>query len=343
MSVGDRHDRAASHRDAIRIFRDVNFARFIALALVIGGFGVASGGVTVGAANLSTVLVQSAIRGIASCGQALIILTGGLDLSVSGVIAASLMFGGSLLTSNPRFSLLGHPISPLLVFPMMLLVGAGFGIVNGYLVARFRLPALLVTLGTWQIGVGLAYEVTGSGFVDKLPQNIAFLGQGELAFVPVPVIVLFAVFAVTYFLLHHTVFGAEVYAVGGNPRCAFISGVRVRWVRVAVFAFAGLLYGVGAIISMSHYSSATMAQVTGLELSTISAVAIGGVSLSGGKGSIVGVLIGALIIGVIDNGLAVLGVGAAGQEIVKGAIILAVVMIDGVSWASIRGVDGMGY
>jgi ribose/xylose/arabinose/galactoside ABC-type transport system permease subunit len=181
----------------------------------------------------------------------------------------------------------------------------------------------------WQIGIGIAYQVTAGGFVDKLPQSIEFIGQGSILYIPNPVLLFFAVVAASYVLLHRTAFGAEIYAVGGNPRTAFISGVEVVRVRIAVFAIAGGFYAIGAIVSMSRYMSATLAQTTGLELSTIAAVAIGGVSLSGGKGSILGVLLGTLIIGVIDNGLSVAGVGPAYQAILKGGIVIAAVMLDG--------------
>jgi ribose/xylose/arabinose/galactoside ABC-type transport system permease subunit len=164
--------------------------------------------------------------------------------------------------------------------------------------------------------------------VDQLPESIAIIGQGSLLFAPIPVLIFFGVVAITYYLLHHTSFGAEVYAVGGNPRAAFISGVRVHRIRIAVFAIAGLLYAVGAVIGMSRYLSSTMAQATGLELATIAAVAIGGLSLAGGRGTIIGVLLGTLIIGVLDNGLSVMGVGPAYQAIAKGAIIIAAVAID---------------
>lgn len=311
-----------------RLLRNDNIIRFAILLLLVVAFAILTRGLTIGGANIANVLVQSAIRGIAACGQALVVLTAGLDLSVSGVVAVALMTGGSLTTSNPQLSLLGFALSPLLAIPIMLMIGTGFGLANGYIVARFRLPALIVTLGTWQIGVGLAYQVTGSGFVDQIPESIAFIGQGDFLFVPVPVLIFFAVVAVTWYLLHHTPFGAEVYAVGGNPNAAFISGVRVRRIRIAVFAIAGFLYAVGAVIGMSRYLSSTMAQATGLELATIAAVAIGGVSLSGGRGTIVGVLLGVLIIGVLDNGLSVMGVGPAWQAIVKGLVIIAAVGVD---------------
>ena len=305
-----------------------DFVRLLILVLLIGIFAVLTSGATIGTANLINVLIQSSIRGITACGQALIVLTAGLDLSVSGIVAAALMVGGGLVTENPQYSLFGTPITALVVIPLMIVVGAVFGAANGILVTRLRLPSLIVTLGMWQIGIGFAYQITGSGFVDQIPQSIAFLGQGSLLFVPVPVIIFFAIVALSYFVLHRTAFGSEIYAVGGNARTAFISGVRVMRVRVAVFTIAGCFYAIGAIVSMSRFLSATMAQSAGLELSTISAVAIGGVSLSGGKGSMIGVLIGVLIIGVIDNGLSVMGVGPAYQSILKGAIIIAAVMTD---------------
>jgi ribose/xylose/arabinose/galactoside ABC-type transport system permease subunit len=313
---------------AFAVFTHGDFIRLAVLAALGAVFAVLTDGATAGAENLFNVLIQSSIRGIAACGQALVVLTAGLDLSVSGVAAAALMVGGSLVTGNPQYSLFGTPILPALAILVMIVVGAAFGTVSGFLVARMRLPALIVTLGMWQIGIGFAYQVTGSGFVDQIPQSLAFIGQGSVSFLPVPVIIFFAIVALSYYVLHRTAFGAQIYAVGGNAHTAFISGVRVMQVRIAVFAIAGCFYAIAAVVSMSRFLSATMAQSTGLELSTISAVAIGGVSLSGGKGSIVGVLIGVLIIGVIDNGLSILGIGPAYQAILKGVIIIVAVMAD---------------
>lgn len=313
---------------ALALIRRDNAVRIMILVALVVAFAIASKGITLVPDNIANVLVQSAIRGVAACGQALVVLTAGLDLSVSGIVAVSLMAGGALLTDNPQYSMLGFSLTPLLVIPIMLLIGTGFGLANGILVARLRLPAIIVTLGTWQIGIGLAYQVTGSGFVDRLPDTIAFIGQGEILAIPFPIFVFFAVVAATWYLLHRTRLGMEIYAVGGNPRTAFISGVRVERVRIIVFAIAGFLYGIGAVIAMSRHLTSTMTQAAGLELSTIAAVAIGGVSLAGGKGTIFGVLLGVLIIGVLDNGLSVMGVGPAGTAITKGAIIVAAVAVD---------------
>jgi ribose/xylose/arabinose/galactoside ABC-type transport system permease subunit len=282
----------------------------------------------IGGANIANVLVQSAISGIAACGQALVVLTAGLDLSVSGIVALSMMIGASLITTNHQVSLLGSAVSSFFALPAMVAVATLFGLANGFLVARFRLPALVVTLGSWQIGNGLAYQVTGKGFVDHIPPDIAAIGQGLIFSIPIPIFIFFAIVLLSYSLLHRTSFGAEVYAVGGNPKAALISGVPVRRIRFIVFGIAGFLYGIGAVVSMSSYLSATMAQTTGLELSTVSAVAIGGVSLAGGKGTMIGVFLGTLIIGVVDNGLSIMGVGPAVQAILKGLIIIAAVGLD---------------
>jgi ribose/xylose/arabinose/galactoside ABC-type transport system permease subunit len=305
-----------------------NVVRVLIVLALVAGFAIATDGLTVSGANVPNSLVQSAIRGIAACGQAMVVLIAELDLSVSGAVALAMMLGGSLLTGNAKYSLLGFTLSPVIAIAAMLIAGTGFGLVNGLIVSRLRLPALIVTLGTWQIGYGLAYQVTGSGYVDQLPDSIAFLGQGTFLLLPIPVIILIVVVALSYFILHHTSLGAEIYAIGGNPRCAYIAGVKVRNVKLAVFGMAGLLYGIGAVIAMSRYMTSTMTQASGLELATIAAVAIGGVSLSGGKGTILGVLLGTLIIGIIDNGLSVMGVGPAYMAIAKGAIIIAAIALD---------------
>lgn len=319
---------SAASLPVIRLLGRENGARvLVAIALVIG-FAVATDGLTVSNANVPNILVQSAIRGIAACGQALVVMTAELDLSVSGVVALSMMAGGGLITLNPQYSLFGSAVSPWLAIPIMLCIATAFGCINGLVVSRLRLPALIATLGSWQIGIGLAYQVTGSGYVDRMPESIAFIGQGSLLSVPAPVVIFLLVVAATHFLLHHTSFGVEILAVGGNARAAHIAGVKVANIKLAVFGLAGLLYGIGAVLAMSRYMTSTMAQAGGLELATIAAVAIGGVSLAGGRGTVLGVLLGTLIIGIIDNGLSVMGVGPASSAIAKGLIIIAAVAMD---------------
>ncbi|MCB1494351.1 MAG: ABC transporter permease [Bauldia sp.] len=311
-----------------RILANENTVRLMILLTLVVLFGILTDGASTSLSNLTNVLVQSAIRGIAACGQALVIMSAGLDLAVSGIVSVSLMLGAGLVTANPELNLLGYQLPVVVVFPVMLLVAAAFGLLNGVLVAGLRIPALLATLGVWQISEGLAYKLTGKGYVDGISESIGAIATTDVLFLPLPVVILFLVVAATHVVLGHTTFGRELYAVGGNDRSAVISGVRVSWIRCSVYGIAGLLYGICAILSLAHYQGATMAQASGLELETIAAVAIGGVSLSGGKGTIVGVILGVLIVSVIGNALNILGAGPTYQNVVKGGLLILVVALD---------------
>ena len=213
MTMGAKREEIAAPRATSAARRGLpageDALRCLVLMALIAGFAFATRGATISGANIANVLLQSAITGIAACGQALVVLTARLDLSVSGVVALSMIIGGSLITA---------PLSPFIALPAMILVAAAFGLVNGCIVPRFRLPALVVTLGSWQVGNGLAYQVTGKGFVDHIPLNIAAIGQGQILAIPIPVIVFFTIVALSYFLLHRTPFGAESVRSAATPR-----------------------------------------------------------------------------------------------------------------------------
>ena len=311
-----------------RVLSNGNVIRFLVLLVLIVFFGILSNGASITLTNLENVIVQSAIRGIAACGQALVVMSAGIDLAVSGIVALVLMVGGGLVTANETLNLIGFQMPSVFAILIMLLMGGAFGLFSGVLVAWIRIPALLATLGVWQISEGLAFRSTGTGFVDGIPQNIIAINQFTIMSVPMPIIILTTVALLSYFVLERTVFGREIYAVGGNARAAALSGVRVARIRIAVFSVAGVLYGISAVLSMSRFQGATLAQASGLELETLAAVAIGGVSLSGGKGTILGVILGVLIVGVIGNGLNILGAGPTAQNLVKGGLLVFVVVLD---------------
>jgi ribose/xylose/arabinose/galactoside ABC-type transport system permease subunit len=210
----------------------------------------------------------------------------------------------------------------------MMLVGAAWGALNGLLVSRIGMPSLIVTLGMWQICTGVAFQISRGAYIVKQPASLAFFGAGIVAGVPVPVIMFIALAVVAYFVLEYTTFGRSVYAVGGNPLSAWLSGIKVKNIQFMVYAISGLLAGLAAVIFTARGMSATMGTLAGLELDTIAAVCIGGVSLFGGRGSLIGVVLGALIIGVINNGLSVLGATISEMCITKGAIIITAVAID---------------
>jgi ribose/xylose/arabinose/galactoside ABC-type transport system permease subunit len=327
--VGKPESPSARARDvARRLFRHENAALLVVLIALIAGMGAVTKGATLGRANMMNVLLQSAVTGVAAIGQAFVILTGGIDLSVGGMGLMSGILGATMMTEAPHLNIVGHPVSVYTAIPIMLVVATGWGAINGSAVSRLGMPALIVTLAMWEITKGVAFQVSGGYSITQMPEALVWFGSGTIAGVPVPVIAFIAVAVIAYFILSHTPFGRSVYAVGGNPVSAWLSGINVKRIIFSVYVIAGFLAGMAGVIMTARVMSASMRTLQGLELNTIAAVCIGGVSLMGGIGSIIGVVIGILIIGVINNGMSVLGAGPAVQGIVKGVIIFTAVAID---------------
>lgn len=318
-TVRDKASRLIKHESAVLV---------IVLAVLIGVFSFVSKGLTTGRDNLVNILLQSSIRGVASIGQAFVILTAGIDLSVGGVGLFSALLGSLMLTQEPTVNIVGAPAPIAGAILFMLLAGAVFGVANGLSVSRIGMPPLIVTLAAWEISKGLAWKVSGGFSVGLLEPGMAFFGQGDIATVPVPVIIFIVVAVIAYFVLSHTTFGRSVYAVGGNPLSAWLTGVNVKRVTLIVYIISGFLAGLASVIMTGRVMSASMRTLEGLELDSIAAVCIGGVSLMGGRGNLIGVIFGVIIIGVINNGMSVLGVSSAVYGVVKGAIIFAAVAID---------------
>jgi ribose/xylose/arabinose/galactoside ABC-type transport system permease subunit len=209
----------------------------------------------------------------------------------------------------------------------MLLIGASWGILNGFITSRIGVSSIITTLGTWQIINGVAFQVSSVAIFD-LPENLAFFGQGNIAGVPVPAIIIAVVGVISYFVLHYTRYGRAIYAVGGNPASAWLSGINFRSIVATVFVISGILAALAGVIFTARTMSASFRTLVGLELDSIAAAIIGGVSLSGGKGTVIGAILGAFIVGVINNGMSVLNIGGNTAGIVKGAIIITAVTID---------------
>jgi ribose/xylose/arabinose/galactoside ABC-type transport system permease subunit len=324
----ERQRRVTMRQIATRIFRHENAALGIVLGVIIGGMAIATKGATASAENMMIVLLASATIGIASIGQAFVILTGGIDLSVGGMAAMISMLGATMMTSMLYANIVGYQVSPTIVMPLMVLMGAGIGALNGLAVSRIGLPPLIATLAMWRIANGVAFQIGLGHTVFGLPDSFAYWGQGWVSGVPVAAVIFVVVCVVGYFILNRTVFGKSVYAVGGNPLSAWLSGIRISNIRLLVYILSGILAAIGSIIATSRVMAASARTMAGLELDTIACVSVGGVSLAGGKGNIVGVILGVLIIGVIDNGLSVLGANPALLGISKGLIIITAVAVD---------------
>jgi ribose/xylose/arabinose/galactoside ABC-type transport system permease subunit len=316
-------------RDVVqRFLRHENAALGMVLIVSIVIVAALSRGVSVRPVNMSNVLLQSSIRGLASIGQAFVILTGGIDVSVGGIATFAAIVGAQMMTEAPWLNTVGYPVSIYVAIPVTIIVGALWGALNGSLVSRIGIPALIVTLGMWQVSDGFALSMTGGRTIFHLPAELTFYGQGKVAGIPVPVLILVGVVVVAYFVLNYTAFGRSIYASGGNPVSAWLSGVNVRRTQLTVYIISGFLAGLAGAIMTARVASAAMTTVEGLEIESIASVSVGGISLVGGKGNIIGVVLGVLIIGVISNAMSVLGASLAVQNVVMGSIIILAVAID---------------
>jgi putative xylitol transport system permease protein len=311
-----------------RIYRYENTLVIVVLLALIGGVSVLTHGVTTSRTNMTNILLQGATRGVSAVGQAFVILTAGIDLSVGGIGLMSSVLGASLMTTRVWQNIVGHSVSPILAVPLMLLVGAGWGAINGLSVSRIGMPALIATLAMWQVATGVGGNICQNISVMYLPDSFDFFGRGVIAGIPVPVITFIGIAVVAYFVLNHTGYGRSVYAVGGGPMGAWLSGINVKNIVLSVYVISGFLAGLAGVIITSRMGTASTATLPGLEIDTIASCAIGGLSLFGGRGSLIGVVVGTIIIGVINNAMSVLGASPVEINIARGVIIFAAVAVD---------------
>jgi len=297
------------------------------LIVISAALGGLTKGLTLSRDNVNNVLLQSSYRGVASIGQAFVILTGGIDVSVGGMALLTANLGAALMTTG-RQNIVGGAVPIPLGVLVMALMGIGVGLTNGIFVSRLRVPALIVTIAMWRIAWGGTWQIAGGNTITGVPRSLAFLGQGYLAGVPMSVVLLIAVAVIAYFVLYYTPFGRSVYAVGGNPVSAWLSGLKASNIVLAVYGISGFTAALAAMITVSRTLTASMVTLEGLELDTIAVVCIGGISLAGGRGNLIGVIIGAIILGVINNGMNILAVDPSFQDLIKGVIILAAVTVD---------------
>jgi inositol transport system permease protein len=280
--------------------------------------------------NLFNVMTQSSIFGIMALGMTLVITSKGIDLSVGSVLAFSGVVAASLAqlstATTPYYADL--PQLPFIV-PIIaaLAIGSLLGAVNGGLIAFTGIPAFIATLGMMTIARGAALIYTGGKPVSQFVPGIMKIG-GKIGDFPVPVIVYIIMIAITWVLLGYTSFGKNIYAIGGNIKAAEISGVNVKKNLVLIYGFAGLCSAVAALVFAGRVGSVHPGAATGYELTAIAATTIGGTSHYGGIGTIWGAVIGALVLGVLRNGLTLLGIDAYWQQIIEGCIIIVAVIFD---------------
>ncbi|ANF59209.1 ABC transporter permease [Halotalea alkalilenta] len=269
-------------------------------------------------ANLTNVARQGAIIGIIAVGMSFVIFTGGIDLSVGPVMALT----GTVMAG---LMVMGLPMG--LAIAGGLGLGLSIGAFNGACVAFARMPPIIVTLATMGICKGLALIYTGGYPISGLPAGFSFFGRATLLGIQVPILIMLAVYAIAWVVLHHTPAGRYVYAIGGNEEATRLTGIRVSRYKLMVYSISGLTAALAGLVLASRLMSGQPNAGTGFELDAIAAVVLGGAAISGGRGVILGTLVGAMLLAILNNGLNLLGVSPYLQDVVKGAIILLAILI----------------
>ena len=277
--------------------------------------------------NFLSLIRQSSINGFIAFGMTMVILTGGIDLSVGSTLALSAALCAGMITK------LGVPVPVAMV--ITLAVGLVLGAISGIMVTKGRLQPFIATLITMTVYRGLTMiymdgrPISGlSSVVYAMSRILVLFGKGSFLGIPVPVILFILAFVVFYVVLNKTTMGRKIYAVGSNDKCAKLAGISISKVKLAVYSVSGLMAALSGLVLLSRLNSAQPTLGDGYELDAIAAVALGGTSMNGGRGKVAGTLIGILIIGVINNGLNILGISSYYQDVVKGLVILVAVLSD---------------
>jgi len=274
--------------------------------------------------NLSLVLQQVMVVGVLAIGQTFVILTAGIDLSCGTVMA----FGQIVMTKLA----VAHGVDPLLAIGLGILACVGFGVLNGGLVTAVRLPAFIVTLGTLNIAFALTHVYSNDETYSELPSELLFFGKTFSiggTDVTYGVVVMFVLFGIAWYALTQTAWGRHVYASGDNLEAARLMGIKVNRVLLSVYVLAGLMYGIAAmlLVARTELGDPNAGQTTE-NLDAITAVVLGGTSLFGGRGTVIGTLIGAVVVGVFRNGLTLIGVEVVWQYFVTGILVILAVSVD---------------
>jgi ribose transport system permease protein len=270
--------------------------------------------------NLINLLMQSTILVTLALGVTFVIMTGGIDLSIGGVMAVSSAVGlGAIVYSG---------VPAIIGVLIMILIGAAFGFVNGFLVTKFSVPPLIVTLATMGIARGIVLIYTNSANVNPVPDSFITLATGRLFSIPYLIYVVGIVAVIAHVVLKHSVFGRSVYASGGNELAARLAGIKTKTIITMTYILSGVMAAVGGFFLTARLESAGPTAGIGIELTVIAAVVIGGTSLFGGQGNIIGTVLGVILIALVSNAVNLLGVPPAWDQLVTGAVILIAALLD---------------
>ena len=302
-----------------KLINQINIYRSVLILLVICVFATILSPSFLSVTNLFNVFKQITVAGIVGCGMTFVILTGGIDLSVGSILGLSGVLASGVLASTGNTAV---------AVAVSLTVGIACGAVNGFFVSVCGIPPFISTLGMMTLLHGVILVYTKGSPIPIKSDAYKFFGKGSIAGIPVPVIILIIVFLLAHYILTQTSYGRSVYAVGGNREAARLSGIRVKTSEFLVYTLNGLMCGMAGLILTARLGSAQSTSGTGIEMDAIAAVILGGTSLSGGVGFVLPTVVGAMIMGIIDNILTLMNVNPHATNIVKGAVILIAVLVD---------------
>ncbi|MBE7721587.1 ABC transporter permease [Lacrimispora indolis] len=302
-----------------RLINQINIYRSVLILLVICIFAAFLSKSFLSVSNLFNVFKQVTVAGIIGCGMTFVILTGGIDLSVGSILGFAGVVASGVLAST------GNTL--LAVFTAVA-IGITCGIVNGFFISQCGIPPFIATLGMMTLLRGCVLIYTKGSPIPVKIDSYKFIGKGTVLGVPVPVIILIALFLLAHYILTQTSFGRSIYAFGGNREAARLSGISVKKTEWMAYIINGLLSGIAAVVLTARLGSAQSTSGQGIEMDAIAAVILGGTSLSGGTGFVLPTVVGAMIMGIIDNILTLMNVNPHATNIVKGAVVLIAVLVD---------------
>lgn len=290
---------------------------------------ILKGDIFMNSVNILAVVRSFSFTAICALGAYFIIVSGGIDLSIGSVLCLSGLVGGIALSQW------GMPIIVAILIAM--LVGMACEATNGILVTKFGFPPFIATLGMMSVARGVGYGITGGKNVSvKSFDAFKFLGQGKFLGIPVPVYFMVAICIIVVFVMNKTVFGRRVFAVGGNAKAARVSGINVKQVKLLAYIICGATAGIAGILTAARLGVAMPSSGTGMEFTAITALLMGGISLNGGKGNPIGAIIGAAIMGILENALLLLSIDAYWQEAIQGAVVLIAIFLDRMRYRGIE-------
>lgn len=270
--------------------------------------------------NIFNILRQVSIVGIICVGMTLVMLTGGIDLSCGSIVGASAVGAALLMTKSN--------MNPVLASLLMCLFGVLLGLANGFFIAQLKVPPFIATLGMMTSVRGIAYIITGGLPVFGFNRAFTVLGQGYWGVVPIPVVVMFITFVLGIVFLSQTRIGRHIYGVGGNEEASRLSGVQVKGIKYLVYATSGFMSALAGIVLLARVNSGQPNAGTGYEMDVVTAVVLGGISMTGGEGRLIMVVVGVMIMGILTNGMTMLTINEYVQQFVKGMVLIGAVALD---------------